>query len=56
MLVAVALMEAGYDAELAVEHIRKARRGAINTRQLNFLYEYKAMRGKKKGLGCCVLM
>ena len=55
MLVAVALMEAGYDAELAVEHIRKARRGAINTRQLNFLYEYKAMRGKKNG-GCCVLM
>ena len=55
MLVAVALMEAGYDAELAVEHIRKARRGAINTRQLNFLYEYKAMRGKKNG-GCCVVM
>jgi protein tyrosine phosphatase type 4A len=55
MLVAVALMEAGFDAEDAVEHIRKARRGAINTRQFQFLLDYKSTRGGGSGGSCCVL-
>jgi len=51
----VSLMEAGFDAEDAVEHIRKARRGAINTRQFQFLLDYKRTRGGGSGGSCCVL-
>ena len=54
MLVAVALMEAGFDAEDAVELIRKTRRGAINTRQFDFLLEYIPKRGKRQE-GCCTI-
>ena len=54
MLVAVALMEAGFDAEDAVDLIRKTRRGAINNKQFNFLVEYKPMRKGING-SCCVM-
>ena len=54
MLVAVALMEAGFDAVDAVMYIRKVRRGAINKRQFAFLEAYKPTRRKQQS--CCVLM
>ena len=54
MLVAVALMEAGYDAIDAVAYIRKVRRGAINKRQFAFLEGYTPTR--RKAASCCVVM
>ncbi|QQP50405.1 Tyrosine phosphatase type IVA 2 [Caligus rogercresseyi] len=52
VLVAVALVELGMKYEDAVELIRKKRRGAINSRQLEFLAKYKRrkyfLKGKKK--------
>lgn len=54
VLVAVALLEAGLDAEDAVEYIRSKRRGAINSRQLKFLQKYQP-RSKGKG-PCCSVM
>ncbi|KAJ8965533.1 hypothetical protein NQ317_007643 [Molorchus minor] len=41
VLIAVALIELGYTYEDAVELIRSKRRGAINTKQLEFLAKYK---------------
>lgn len=41
VLVAVALIELGMKYEDAVEQIRKKRRGAINSKQLEFLAKYK---------------
>jgi len=41
VLVATALIELGMKYEDAVELIRKKRRGAINTKQLEFLAKYK---------------
>lgn len=50
VLVAIALIEfADLDPVMAVDFIRKARRGAINNRQLNYLEGYKSQRG---GIGC----
>ena len=54
MLVAVALMEGGFDAVDAVQFIRKARRGAINDRQFRFLETYTPTRRKPES--CCVVM
>ena len=54
MLVAVALMEAGFDAIDAVTYIRKVRRGAINKRQFAFLEGYRPTR--RKQASCCVVM
>ncbi|OQR96708.1 protein tyrosine phosphatase type IVA protein 1 [Achlya hypogyna] len=48
VLVAIALMEHGLDVITAVEHIRKARRGAINLRQLKYLEKYTPTRKKDK--------
>ncbi|XP_071750228.1 PRL-1 phosphatase [Lepeophtheirus salmonis] len=52
VLVAIALVELGMKYEDAVELIRKKRRGAINSRQLEFLAKYKRrkyfLKGKKK--------
>eukprot|EP01134_Creolimax_fragrantissima_P006488 CFRG6488T1 len=53
VLVAVALMENGVEAEDAVAMIRKGRRGAINSKQLKFLQKY---RPRSKNDGCCTLM
>ncbi|ORY72972.1 dual specificity protein phosphatase CDC14B, partial [Neocallimastix californiae] len=41
VLVAIALIEAGMKPLQAVEHIRRYRRGAFNTNQLDFLDKYK---------------
>ncbi|KNC85596.1 protein tyrosine phosphatase type IVA 1 [Sphaeroforma arctica JP610] len=53
VLVAVALMENGVEAEDAVAMIRKGRRGAINSKQLRFLQKYKP-RGSAQG--CCIIL
>eukprot|EP00051_Salpingoeca_urceolata_P026459 m.477386 g.477386 ORF g.477386 m.477386 type:complete len:168 (-) comp20827_c0_seq1:281-784(-) len=55
VLVAVSLMERGMQAEDAVLHIRKTRRGAINTKQIAYLRKYKLRRkgkGKDNSGGC----
>ena len=53
MLVAVALVELGMKYEDAVELIRKKRRGAINSRQLEFLAKYKRRKYFLKGKNKC---
>lgn len=53
VLVAVALIELGMKYEDAVELIRKKRRGAINTRQLEFLAKYKRQKYFLKGKKQC---
>lgn len=53
VLVAVALIELGMKYEDAVELIRKKRRGAINSRQLEFLAKYKRRKYFLKGKNKC---
>lgn len=53
VLVAIMLMEAGMEAEEAIELIRRKRRGAINNKQIDFLQGYTPT--KSKG-GCCLVM
>lgn len=53
VLVAVALVELGMKYEDAVELIRKKRRGAINTKQLEFLAKYKRRKYFLKGKNKC---
>jgi protein tyrosine phosphatase type 4A len=53
VLVAVALIELGMKYEDAVELIRKKRRGAINSRQLEFLAKYKRRKTFLKGKSKC---
>lgn len=53
VLVAVALIELGMKYEDAVELIRKKRRGAINTKQLEFLAKYKRKKYFFKGKNKC---
>lgn len=53
VLVAVALVELGMKYEDAIEMIRKKRRGAINSRQLEFLAKYKRQKFFLKGKGKC---
>ncbi|KAG4088194.1 protein-tyrosine phosphatase-like protein [Neocallimastix lanati (nom. inval.)] len=48
VLVAIALIEAGMKPLQAVEHIRRYRRGAFNTNQLDFLDKYKRGQFSKK--------
>jgi len=48
VLVAIALIEAGMKPLQAVEHIRRYRRGAFNTFQLDFLDKYKRGQYSKK--------
>lgn len=56
VLVALALIELGMKYEEAVDTIRQKRRGAINSRQLEFLQKYKRrhrlVNGQKK---TCIL-
>lgn len=52
VLVAIALIEHGFDPIYAVEHIRKCRRGAINLRQLKYLEKYQPRRLVKTK--CCI--
>lgn len=53
VLVAVALIELGMKYEDAVELIRKKRRGAINSKQLEFLAKYKRRKYFLKGKNKC---
>ena len=53
VLVATALIELGMKYEDAVELIRKKRRGAINSRQLEFLAKYKRRKYFFKGKKYC---
>lgn len=53
VLVATALIELGMKYEDAVELIRKKRRGAINTKQLEFLAKYKRRKYFIKGKNKC---
>lgn len=55
VLVAIALIEYGFDAISAVTFIRERRRGAINAVQLNYLESYTPKRKGNKG-GKCVIM
>jgi protein tyrosine phosphatase type 4A len=62
VMVAIALMEAGVKYEDTVEMIRKERRGALNTKQLQFLEKYKptgdlkkALAGKQNGKDCSIM-
>lgn len=52
VLVVIALVEMGMDPMDAVEFVRKKRRGAINSKQVRWLTEYKP-RNKKKD---CVIL
>ena len=57
VLVALALIESGMKYEDAVEYIRRRRRGAINSKQLQYLEKYKPVKlfkGKEKEKGCCI--
>ncbi len=57
VLVALALIESGMKYEDAVDFIRKRRRGAINSKQLEYLEKYKptkALKGKERSSNCCV--
>eukprot|EP00794_Sanderia_malayensis_P019626 gene19626-21572_t len=57
VLVALALIESGMKFEDAVDFIRKRRRGAINSKQLEYLEKYKptkALKGKDRNSNCCV--
>lgn len=57
VLVALALIEGGMKYEDAVQYIRQRRRGAINSKQLEYLEKYKPLkmfRGKDKEKGCCI--
>ena len=51
VLVAISLIEGGMEPLDAVAYIRKHRRGAINSKQMKFLEEYKS-----HSSGCCVVM
>ena len=54
VLVAVALVEAGMEPLDAIDYIRKRRRGAINSKQLKYLQNYRR-RGSGGGCGCVIL-
>lgn len=55
VLVAIALIELGMKYEDAVELIRKKRRGAINSRQLEFLAKYKRRKYFGKDKNKCLI-
>jgi protein tyrosine phosphatase type 4A len=56
VMVALALMELGMSYEEAVELIRSKRRGALNTRQLEFLEKYRPKNRLKSRNGPCSIM
>mmetsp|Transcript_43381 Transcript_43381/g.49898 ORF Transcript_43381/g.49898 Transcript_43381/m.49898 type:complete len:172 (+) Transcript_43381:118-633(+) len=55
IMVIIALIEAGMDNMDAVDFVRRARRGAINHRQLQFLTKYKRKGVWKKAQSCCTI-
>lgn len=56
VMVALALMELGMSYEEAVELIRSKRRGALNTKQLEFLEKYRPKHRLKTRNGPCTIM
>lgn len=58
VLVALALIENGMKYEDAVDYIRKRRRGAINSKQLEYLEKYKPLKvfksKDKSEKACCI--
>eukprot|EP00009_Paramoeba_aestuarina_P006867 CAMPEP_0201520360 /NCGR_PEP_ID=MMETSP0161_2-20130828/10664_1 /ASSEMBLY_ACC=CAM_ASM_000251 /TAXON_ID=180227 /ORGANISM="Neoparamoeba aestuarina, Strain SoJaBio B1-5/56/2" /LENGTH=105 /DNA_ID=CAMNT_0047918683 /DNA_START=420 /DNA_END=737 /DNA_ORIENTATION=+ len=52
VMVCTSLIDSGMEPMLAVEHVRKQRRNAINASQLKYLRNYK----KASGGGDCVVM
>ena len=55
-MVALALMELGMSYEEAVDLIRSKRKGAINTKQLEFLEKYRPKnRLKSKNKKCSIM-
>lgn len=56
VMVALALMELGMSYEEAVELIRSKRRGALNTKQLEFLEKYRPKHRLKSRSGPCSIM
>lgn len=58
VMVALALMELGMSYEEAVELIRSKRRGALNSRQLEFLEKYRPkhrLKLRSNPLQCCIM-
>ena len=53
VLVAIALIEAGFEPLDAVTFIRKQRKGAVNKRQLQYLESYRPVLASQK---CCAIM
>jgi protein tyrosine phosphatase type 4A len=56
VMVALALMELGMSYEEAVELIRSKRRGALNTKQLEFLEKYRPKNRLKSRNNPCSVM
>lgn len=56
VMVALALMELGMSYEEAVELIRSKRRGALNSRQLEFLEKYRPKHRLKQRNSTCSIM
>ena len=56
VMVALALMELGMSYEEAVELIRSKRRGAMNTKQLDFLEKYRPKNRLKQQKNACSIM
>jgi len=56
VMVALALMELGMSYEEAVELIRSKRRGALNSRQLEFLERYRPKHRLKQRNNACSIM
>lgn len=54
VLVAIALIESGMTPFDAISYIRERRRGAINTRQLKYLEQYRR-RGKSSSPKCAIM-
>eukprot|EP00042_Codosiga_hollandica_P035871 m.269339 g.269339 ORF g.269339 m.269339 type:complete len:163 (-) comp54736_c0_seq1:376-864(-) len=52
IMVALSLIELGMDPEDAVFFIRERRKGAINSKQLDFLMKYKRRRKKSRPCVC----
>lgn len=57
VLVAISLIDSGYDPEEAVQFIRARRKGAINRRQLAFLHSYRrhAAVSRRCMRGCTIM-
>jgi len=56
VMVALALMELGMSYEEAVELIRSKRKGALNSRQLEFLEKYRPRHRLKQRNNPCTIM